>query len=160
MRRALDCAKDLRLAPPVLAEGKKFLSLLTKKPKAKVGQASGGPGVLEHRVSPRLEWLTDMGVLSKQDLPRNGFEYLVTPDAKVLLDASERGLGSRFWAENVALSYSRGLSAFRLSKEGSAAHRRTCGTARGVHSSAPVHRPHPNSRSVYGGWCARPASQT
>jgi hypothetical protein len=38
-----------------------------------------GPGVLEHRISPRLEWLTDLGYLNKDDLPRNSFQYRRSP---------------------------------------------------------------------------------
>src|SRR5262249_32754995 len=72
--RALASAQKLRLAPPVLAEGKKFLALL-QKTAAKRASASRAPGVLEHRTSPRLEWLTDFGAFTKRGKPRNSFEY-------------------------------------------------------------------------------------
>lgn len=38
-----------------------------------------GPGVFEHRLSPRLEWLTDFGVLTKDGFAKNQFSYRKTP---------------------------------------------------------------------------------
>lgn len=74
---------------------------------AKLRGAEGGgpgPGVREHRSSPRLEWLTDLGYLSKEGLRRNGFEYRVTPLVSPLLEAMERvGAMEGEWATAVSL---------------------------------------------------------
>ncbi len=82
---ALADARQLRRPPPELLEGKRFIELLRKTASKRANQSSG-PGVLEHRTSPRLEWLTDFGVLTKAGSPRNGFEYGVTEDAQLLTD--------------------------------------------------------------------------
>jgi hypothetical protein len=65
---------------------------------------SRAPGVLEHRVSPRLEWLTDLGYLTKEGLPKNGFEYRATDALHHLsetMDAFER---DERWADEVAIA--------------------------------------------------------
>jgi hypothetical protein len=80
-----------------------FRKLIDKTAKKHSGQ-SRGPGVLEHRVSPRLEWLVDFGYLSKEGLSRNGFTYRVEPAATSLLDDLDRFGGEAHWAESVAVS--------------------------------------------------------
>jgi len=65
---------------------------------------SQAPGVLEHRVSPRLEWLTDLGYLSKRGLPKNGFEYRVESQARELLSALDATVGAETWGDSVALA--------------------------------------------------------
>jgi hypothetical protein len=100
--RAHAAATALRLPPPVVAEGKKFLDLV-KKTSAKRGEASRAPGVLEHRVSPRLEWLTDCGVLSKAGLPKNSFQYHVTPEATALLRGLDGNPAEAYWSDDAAL---------------------------------------------------------
>jgi hypothetical protein len=67
-------------------------------------QQSRGPGVLQHRLSPRLEWLVDFGYLSKEGLAKNGFEYRVLPGAKSLLRDLDTSVGDVHWAEAVVVS--------------------------------------------------------
>jgi hypothetical protein len=62
-------------------------------------------GVLEHRTSPRLEWLVDLGALSKAGLPRNVFTYFPTRDLKLLLSAMVQRKNVSRYAEDVALHY-------------------------------------------------------
>jgi hypothetical protein len=80
VRSALASAKARGAAPEVMREGKAFLQVLDDTGKRRERMTSA-PGVLEHRLTPRLEWLTDLGVLSKQGLPRNGFEYRLSDGA-------------------------------------------------------------------------------
>lgn len=101
--RALSAAHSLKLPPPVLAEGKKFVALI-RKTTSKREAASRAPGVLEHRSSPRLEWLTDFGVLEKRG-PKNSFEYLITPDAALLLDLLDLDPNAPYWADDAALEF-------------------------------------------------------
>jgi hypothetical protein len=63
-----------------------------------------GPGVLEHRISPRLEWLTDFGCLSKEGIKKNGFQYIVSPTAQSLLEEIDRHFGSADMSSEVAIS--------------------------------------------------------
>jgi hypothetical protein len=79
---------------------KKFIEKTTEK---RSGQ-SRGPGVLEHRVSPRLEWLVDLGYLSKEGLSKNSFTYRLEPAANSLLDDLDKFAGEARWAESVAIS--------------------------------------------------------
>ncbi len=101
---ALAAAHALRVPPPVLAEGKKFVALL-KRTSANRAAASRAPGVLEHRTSPRLEWLTDFGALTKHGTPKNSFEYSLTPDAVTLLELLDRDASTPHWPDDVALGY-------------------------------------------------------
>ena len=60
--------------------------------------------MLEHRLAPRLEWLTDFGYLTKAGLPRNGFEYNVTRTMENLV----AGIDDRLkvapdWADELAI---------------------------------------------------------
>lgn len=107
--RAMAAAEAAHFAPPVIAEGKKFVRLLHKTA-AKRGSASRAPGVLEHRTSPRLEWLTDFGALTKHGRPRNAFEYSVTDDASLLLSLLDDTPQGVRWSDTVALSYWRQAS--------------------------------------------------
>jgi hypothetical protein len=104
--RALASARQQQLPTALLSEGKKFVVLLEQTAK-KRSQASRAPGVLEHRISPRLEWLVDFGALTKQGLPRNAFEYHVMPDAQVILGLLDSHLNSRssLWSDDAALGY-------------------------------------------------------
>ena len=88
---------------PAIYKAKEFKKLVESTSKRRAGQ-SGAPGVLEHRVSPRLEWLVDLGCLSKKGLPKNSFTYRVEPPAKLLLDDLDNFVGDPHWAENVAIS--------------------------------------------------------
>jgi len=102
--RALSYARQMQLPSSELAEGKKFVALLEQTAR-KRAQASRAPGVLEHRTTPRLEWLVDLGAVTKQGLPRNAFEYHVSQDAQTLLGLLDANVGTHFWADDVALSY-------------------------------------------------------
>jgi hypothetical protein len=64
---------------------------------------SDAPGVVEHRITPRLEWLTDLGYLSKEGLPKNSFEYRVTPTLSALRSDLELHQQDD-WADEVALA--------------------------------------------------------
>lgn len=101
---AQSAAMQARLPPLLLANGKKFVALL-KETGEKRQSASSGPGVLEHRTSPRLEWLTDFGVLTKQGIPKNSFEYFVTRDAGLLLSLTDSDPTQAYWADDAALGY-------------------------------------------------------
>lgn len=107
VQRALTRAHDMKMPPPVLTEGKKFLALLQKTAASREA-ASRAPGVLEHRTSPRLEWLTDFGALTKLGMPKNGFEYSVTDDATILLDILDNDASGPEWPDDAALGYWRG----------------------------------------------------
>jgi hypothetical protein len=100
--RALDQAAALKLPPPTMSEGKKFVALV-KRTGAKRASASRAPGVLEHRISPRLEWLTDLGVLSKKGLPKNAFEYRWIAASSMLLTTLDQYFGVETWAEDTSL---------------------------------------------------------
>lgn len=79
---------------------------------------SGAPGVLEHRTSPRLEWLTDLGYLTKEGFERNEFAYRTTRSLAGLVGILDKTMGSErdwpfvaavrswraneFWSEMVA----------------------------------------------------------
>lgn len=108
--RAVAQAEALRLPPPLIAAGKTFVRLL-KDTSAKYAKAaavkspSRGPGVLEHRTAPRLEWLTDLGVLSKAGFAKNAFDYHVTEDGGLLLAVLDRHPYGPTWADDVALGY-------------------------------------------------------
>jgi hypothetical protein len=106
--RAFDQARLIKSSPPAIAEAKKFIALL-KRTAAKRTSASRAPGVLEHRVSPRLEWLTDFGVLSKAELPKNAFEYSWTSWAAELLGTLDLSVGADNWVEDVCLQQWRSI---------------------------------------------------
>ena len=100
---AVGTAKDLQLPQAVVREGLAFLKLIETTTK-KAASASRAPGVLEHRVAPRLEWLTDLGYLSKDGIEKNSFEYRVTEGASLLLEDLDRLVGTTDWADEVAVS--------------------------------------------------------
>src|SRR5262249_2300164 len=81
-----------------------------EREKSEGRSSAAGPGVFEHRTAPRLEWLGDLGALTKQGLPKNGFSYFVTPDAKVLLDSIDQHLSTDDWPDEAALRYWRNAS--------------------------------------------------
>lgn len=114
--RALTVAQALHLPPPVLAEGKKVVRLL-EATAAKRGSASRAPGVLEHRTSPRLEWLTDVGALSKAGRQRNSFEYTTTGDAETLRSHLDRPGVPSAWADDAAIAFWRSASCWQALRE-------------------------------------------
>ncbi|HEV3070068.1 MAG TPA: hypothetical protein VGY76_01420 [Solirubrobacteraceae bacterium] len=122
VKRAVAAAKILRVPPPDLRDLQAFLGLIEnssvsggRRAARGGGQSikkSAGPGVLEHRVSPRLEWLADLGYLTKDGIPKNSFEYRVTPQLRSLLADLDDGFGSDYWPETVATSQWRTNSAW------------------------------------------------
>jgi hypothetical protein len=118
--RAVDAVRDFGMPPQAVVQTKGFLRLIedTIKKKsvraaagqkaargAKSGSRSEGPGVLEHRLSPRLEWLTDFGILLK-DGPKNVFSYRQTPAVKDLSEGLGQYLKRERTADDVALNLS------------------------------------------------------
>jgi hypothetical protein len=109
VERAVVHTKELRVAPMEMREALAFQSLIREqtqkleKAKTKATGQSRAPGVLEHRVSPRLEWLTDLGYLSKDGLTKNSFEYRSGPSLEGLSEAIDRDLGTDYWADEVAV---------------------------------------------------------
>lgn len=115
VKRAVAAAKDLRVPPPDLRDLQAFQELIERNSNsgsrrriarggANPTHKSAGPGVLEHRVSPRLEWLTDLGYLTKEGLPKNSFEYRIRPQLRSLLADLDNSFGSDYWPETVATS--------------------------------------------------------
>jgi hypothetical protein len=102
--RAYKRAKALGFSPSAVSEAREFAALLHKT-QAKAAQASSGPGVLQHRTAPRLEWLTDCGALSKEALPKNGFQYRKTADLQLLNSLLQSHTPSDTAAETVAIQY-------------------------------------------------------
>jgi hypothetical protein len=113
VKRAVAAAKKLRVPPPDLRDLQAFRDLIERSSASGTGrrvargqgrsaQKSPGPGVLEHRVSPRLEWLTDLGYLTKDGIQKNSFEYRITPQLRSLLADLDESFGSDYWPEAVA----------------------------------------------------------
>jgi hypothetical protein len=102
--RAVEAAKTLGVSQPARRKAREFQKHIEQTLKrAREKEGSKGPGVLEHRVSPRLEWLTDLGYLSKEGLPANGFVYRVTASAKDLLDQLDHFAGGETAADRIAI---------------------------------------------------------
>lgn len=97
--QALEIAWPSKLSAQAIAVGRETLQTLQGAP-----EGGSGPGVREHRSSPRLEWLTDLGYLSKEGLPRNAFEYIVTEQLLALTDSLNAAISERNdWAFVTAL---------------------------------------------------------
>lgn len=94
--RAVDAATALHLSRQSLLAGRRLVAKLAESDGA--GNAKS-PGVREHRSSARLEWLTDLGYLSKDGIAKNSFEYRVTPDAAQLLEFLDSAMGTEgdYW---------------------------------------------------------------
>jgi len=100
--RAITSLKEGHLTPAdlrKLRDTSKTLHSTLEKRKS----ASSAPGVLEHRISPRLEWLTDFGYLSKVGHPKNGFEYVVEPFAHKALAELDSLHGRPDWGDSFAV---------------------------------------------------------
>jgi hypothetical protein len=101
--------RDMRIAPIEMREALEFQRLIrdqTQKlarTRTKATGSSRAPGVLEHRVAPRLEWLTDLGYLTKDGLAKNSFEYRVSPAVTPLREAMDTWLESDYGADEIAL---------------------------------------------------------
>jgi hypothetical protein len=50
-----------------------------------------------------LEWLVDLGYLTKEEVARNTFEYEVTSDARSLLEVLDQTFGDEDWADEASL---------------------------------------------------------
>ena len=100
--RAVAVTKIQKVAAPNLRKARDFADLI-RKTAQKQGSSTRGPGVLEHRVAPRLEWLTDLGYLSKSGRPKNGFEYSVNPSCADLLEELDSRFGEKNWSDSVAI---------------------------------------------------------
>ena len=98
-RAAMDV---LPVSPPDRRKIKEFEKLILRTTDKRVGM-SRGPGVLEHRMSPRLEWLVDLGYLNKDQGDRNRFTYQVTIAAGHLLENLDRAFGKANWPEMAAV---------------------------------------------------------
>src|ERR1700733_4170061 len=102
VKNAVEAARG-RFPVATVYKATQFKKLIDKTVEKRSGQ-SRGPGVLEHRVSARLEWLVDLGYLSKDGLSRNGFTYRGEPAATDFLGDLDRFVGEPHWAERVAIS--------------------------------------------------------
>jgi hypothetical protein len=114
-QEAIDRAKQFGRSPEAIGKAKEFLRLV-QQTGSKRKQMSDAPGVLEHRMTPRLEWLVDFGALTKAGFPRNGFSYRVTDDAQLLRSALESYYSNATSTDDAVLEYwraSRTLSALR-----------------------------------------------
>jgi hypothetical protein len=114
-RTALDSGWPTPIRGAALKNGRETLEAL-------VGAPGGGtgPGVREHRASPRMEWLADLGYLSKTGLPRNSFEYHVMPQLGDLAASLHRlRPADSDWPFEVALDAWRTNSHWRSERESS-----------------------------------------
>src|SRR5262249_28858122 len=78
-----------RFSPQSLSAGHKLVAKLSETDA--VGNARA-PGVREHRTSPRLAWLTEIGYLSKEGPAKKRFQYRVASRATPLLASSDVAL--------------------------------------------------------------------
>lgn len=107
--RAVRVARAVNLAPPAMREAVDFLRRVRKSDASRTRGLSKGrtpsraPGLLEHRVSPRLEWLTELGYLTKNGLAKNGFDYRVTDALHGLLADLDSLASAEDQAEEVAI---------------------------------------------------------
>jgi hypothetical protein len=115
-QRAYEFARASQLPPEDIKQARSFVRLLeeTAAKKArrqnrsdnKTRSTAAGPGVLEHRLSPRLEWLTDVGILTKEGLPKNAFSYRQTPLVADFLSQLESYRNRSVTSDDVSLSIS------------------------------------------------------
>lgn len=101
--RSLARAHEAGVKGTELKELRAFRDLISSTAdRARRRSGATGPGVLEHRVAPRLEWLTDLGYLTKAGLARNGFEYRTEDALSRLLDVLDAGEGDPRAADDIA----------------------------------------------------------
>jgi hypothetical protein len=100
--RAVESAKVLKVQRPEARKIRDFSALIHRTLERRP-LGSRAPGVLEHRVSPRLEWLTDLGYLSKIGLPKNGFDYVVDSSCQGLISELDSRFGEATWSDSVAV---------------------------------------------------------
>jgi hypothetical protein len=101
---ALERAKSQGIAAEAIREGKQLVQLFRQTVQKRAKQ-SEAPGVLEHRTTPRLEWLTDLGALSKDGRAKNGFTYSLAADAPLLFSCLDAATNGRCTADDAALTY-------------------------------------------------------
>ncbi|NKC14561.1 MAG: hypothetical protein GKR94_20975 [Gammaproteobacteria bacterium] len=101
---AVQAARD-KVPRAALQEAIRFRKLIEETTK-KFGKSdkNRGPGVLEHRVAPRLEWLVDLGCLSKNGLQKNSFSYRTCDMTQRLLVELNEHADSPHCAEQVAIA--------------------------------------------------------
>lgn len=124
--RAAGAVKELHLPPPEAREIREFRASIretvrkkgTRRSSADGKRDSSGPGVLEHRVAPRLEWLVDLGYLNKDGLPRNGFTYRIGSEVGELVAVLDRYFGGDDWADEVAFEVWHHHAAWREVRSG------------------------------------------
>jgi hypothetical protein len=91
-----------------VSAAKKYAELLAKTARTRKApgrpEPSGAPGVLEHRVAARLEWLVDLGALNKDGLPKNGFTYRCSPQLPKYLQEMEAFVTGSRTSDDVALA--------------------------------------------------------
>ena len=110
--RAVAAVRKAGVSPPEQRTAREFQARIeaTTLKAQQVASASGsrkgtsGPGVIEHRLSPRLEWLTDFGYLDKSPQRKNAFSYTVAPALTQLLSNLDEHIGQSNAADEVALA--------------------------------------------------------
>jgi hypothetical protein len=102
------------VGPEVRRGAKAFRDLIrrTAEKASKASKGSRGPGVLEHRAAPRLEWLCDLRILTKEGLASNAFSYTKTSDLEVFLDCLWKNPGLEAGPDNVATAWWQRSSGF------------------------------------------------
>lgn len=101
--------RDLKAKPDAIASLRALEKLLRRTADASASRkratpkASAGPGVLEHRIAARLEWLTDLGLLMKEGLPRNGFTYKKAATLPSAVTELERGVSGTASVDDISL---------------------------------------------------------
>lgn len=125
VERLVEEVDGARLRPEVRSEARAFRELVRKTTQKATRSASSrpgaskarGPGVLEHRVSPRFEWLCDLRVLSKEGLASNAFSYIPTDDLQLLVSCLADEPGLQAGADEVSLEWWRGSEGFSRERE-------------------------------------------
>ena len=84
LREVFEASRRLYPRGEWISDFKRLLGAVERS--AQASESSGGPGVLEHRVSPRLEWLVDLGFLAKPS-EKNSFRYEVSSRCRTALEA-------------------------------------------------------------------------
>jgi len=108
---ALEKLRSRRAPSEILRECKKAIEPVVSAGARRVQLQDSGKteslGVLEHRTSPRLEWLVDLGVLEKPIGERNTFVYRPSSDLAVLRTAFTESNGDSplLYAEECARRY-------------------------------------------------------
>jgi hypothetical protein len=115
-QRAYEFARASHLPQEDIKQARFFVRLLegtaAKKARSKsrsdnkARSTAEGPGVLEHRLSPRLEWLTDLRILTKEGMQKNAFSYRQTPLVIDFLSKLENYTNRSTTSDDISLSIS------------------------------------------------------